>query len=109
MANPGTEANFQGFTCRWQDIPGKKPITFSLVVEFKKADFPAQDLPDLQEAIEPFLGESNPLHLYGIHESDRALLTCFLHLGSRREVHFVDSADGGYALAGKMLKQKRGA
>lgn len=210
---PETVASFQGFTCRWQDIPGKKPITFSLVVEFKQAEFPAQDLRNLQEAMKRILGESNPLHLdgiqlggsndlkregkvqtigrnkltylatlmrihlerfacaiamkfglplksgwyelkrldeyqmlssdyykfdgslkttlnadqqslsalieyldgleregkilYGIHESNRALLTCLLHMGSHREVHFVDSADGGYALAGKMLKNKR--
>ncbi len=210
---PKTEASFQGFTCRWQDVPGKKPITFSLVVEFQQSDFPANDLHDLQAAMKRILGDSNPLHLdgiqlsgsdalkregraqtvgrgklaylatmarirleqfackfakttglplksgwydlsrlreyqmlssdyykfdgslkmtlnadrqsltqlieylddleregkilYGIHESDRALLTCFLHLGSSREVHFVDSADGGYALAGKMLKKKR--
>lgn len=213
--HPGSKANFQGFTCRWQDIPGKKPITFSLVVEFQKAEFPATDLRQLQDALKRFLGESHPLHLegielagseglkregkaltvgrgalarmatmlrirleqfacvfakktglplksgwydlsrlneyqmlssdyykfdgslkmtlnadrtglssfieyldgleredkilYGIHESDRALLTCLLHMDSHREVHFVDSADGGYALAGKMLKEKRAA
>ncbi|MCB1175792.1 MAG: DUF3095 domain-containing protein [Leptospiraceae bacterium] len=41
---------------------------------------------------------------YGLHVSDRALITCLLHAGSRREVHFVDGADGGYALASKALK-----
>jgi hypothetical protein len=41
---------------------------------------------------------------YGIHISDRALLTCLLHYGSQSEVHFVDSADGGYAMAAKHLK-----
>lgn len=45
--------------------------------------------------------------LYGLHRSDRAILTCMLHSKSRREVHFVDAADGGYALAGKMLKRKK--
>lgn len=210
---PETSANFQGFTCRWQDIPGKKPITFSLVVEFQKTGFPDHELRELQDAMKRYLGDSNPLHLegiqlassdalrkegrvqsagkgkigylatmmrihlerfvcavamktgiplksgwydlsrlreyqilssdyykfdgalkmtlnadprglaeligyldslerdgkilYGIHESDRALLTCLLHTGSHREVHFVDSADGGYALAGKMIKDKR--
>lgn len=41
---------------------------------------------------------------YGTHRSDRALSTCLLHEGSEREVHFIDAADGGYALASKPLK-----
>lgn len=44
---------------------------------------------------------------YGYHVSDRALLTCILHTGSEKEVHFVDAADGGYALAAKMLKAQK--
>lgn len=43
---------------------------------------------------------------YGYHVSDRALMTCALHEGSVREVHFVDSADGGYALAAVGLKEQ---
>lgn len=41
---------------------------------------------------------------YGIHVSDRALLTCLMHLDSKSEVHFVDGADGGYTMAAKQLK-----
>ena len=41
---------------------------------------------------------------YGLHVSDRALLTCLIHYGSQNEVHFVDAADGGYAVAAKQLK-----
>ncbi|MEM7183791.1 MAG: DUF3095 domain-containing protein [Spirochaetota bacterium] len=41
---------------------------------------------------------------YGLHVSDKALMTCLLHSGTEREVHFVDGGDGGYALAAKMLK-----
>jgi len=41
---------------------------------------------------------------YGIHASNRALLTCLVFEGTGREVHFVDAADGGYALAAKKLK-----
>jgi hypothetical protein len=43
---------------------------------------------------------------YGIHISDRALLTCLLHVDSTREVHFVDAADGGYALAALQMKKQ---
>ena len=43
---------------------------------------------------------------YGIHVSDRALLTCLLHQESELETHFVDAADGGYALAARQLKEQ---
>jgi hypothetical protein len=43
---------------------------------------------------------------YGIHVSDRALMTCLIHLGSGSEVHFVDTADGGYAMAARKLKEQ---
>ncbi len=43
---------------------------------------------------------------YGIHISDRALLTCLVFAGTGKEVHFVDAADGGYALAAKKIKEK---
>jgi len=43
---------------------------------------------------------------YGLHVSDRALMTCLLHAESKHEVHFVDGADGGYALAAKQLKRQ---
>lgn len=41
---------------------------------------------------------------YGIHRSDRSVLTCLLHYSSTSEVHFVDAADGGYAVASRQLK-----
>jgi hypothetical protein len=40
---------------------------------------------------------------FGLHISNRALVTCLL---VNHEVHLVDSADGGYALAAKQLKQQ---
>ena len=46
---------------------------------------------------------------YGLHVTNRAVMTCLMHVGSRREVHFIDGADGGYALAAKMLKAQRAA
>lgn len=42
---------------------------------------------------------------YGIHVSDSALLTCLVQQG-QDEVHFVDSDNGGYALAAKHLKSQ---
>ncbi|MEB3289685.1 MAG: DUF3095 domain-containing protein [Leptolyngbya sp.] len=44
--------------------------------------------------------------VYGLHVSDRALMTCLIL--NRRDCHFhlIDSADGGYALAAKQLKAR---
>jgi hypothetical protein len=43
---------------------------------------------------------------YGIHVSNRALMTCLINFKGVGEVHFVDAADGGYALAARMLKEQ---
>ncbi|MCB0345893.1 MAG: DUF3095 domain-containing protein [Bdellovibrionales bacterium] len=47
--------------------------------------------------------------VYGVHASDRALMTCVIFDRSSRHTHFVDAADGGYALAGKQLKEQLAA
>ncbi len=42
---------------------------------------------------------------YGLHESDTALMTCYvqdIHDGGH--IHFIDGGDGGYAMAAKHLK-----
>lgn len=57
-----------------------------------------------QDYLESLYGDNKIF--YGIHVSNRALMTCILHSGSKREVHFIDGADGGYALAAKQLKQQ---
>lgn len=44
--------------------------------------------------------------VYGMHVSDRALMTCLVFERNGREVHFVDGSDGGYTLAAKPLKEK---
>lgn len=46
---------------------------------------------------------------YGWHVSDRAIMTCLIHTNYSDEVHFVDAADGGYAIAARMLKAQRAA
>ncbi|HEY9840379.1 MAG TPA: DUF3095 family protein, partial [Candidatus Obscuribacterales bacterium] len=47
---------------------------------------------------------------YGLHVSDKALITCGLHMSSGQgPIHFVDGADGGYAFAARQLKQQLSA
>jgi hypothetical protein len=43
---------------------------------------------------------------YGVHVTDRALVTCVVFERMGRQVHFVDGADGGYAMAARALKQR---
>ena len=42
---------------------------------------------------------------YGAHVADRALMTCFMQ-SANAHIHFIDAADGGYALAAKQLKSQ---
>jgi hypothetical protein len=42
--------------------------------------------------------------VYGIHVSNRALMTCVVFDRFGRQVHFLDGADGGYALAARDMK-----
>lgn len=44
---------------------------------------------------------------YGLHQADSALMTCLLFsLTDSEHVHFIDGADGGYAMAARQLKQQ---
>ncbi len=44
--------------------------------------------------------------VYGVHVTTRALVTCLIFDYFGRQVHFVDGADGGYALAAKAMKSQ---
>jgi hypothetical protein len=44
--------------------------------------------------------------VYGIHKSDSALMTCLIFQRHGKHIHFVDSSNGGYALASKELKKR---
>lgn len=44
--------------------------------------------------------------VYGIHASKDAILTCLVFSYNGRHIHFVDGADGGYALAAKAMKEQ---
>ncbi len=42
----------------------------------------------------------------GIHVSDSALITCMINNRTDNHFHFIDGADGGYAMAATMLKKQ---
>lgn len=44
--------------------------------------------------------------VYGVHVSDRALMTCLIMHRRDRHIHLIDGADGGYALAAEQLKAR---
>ena len=44
--------------------------------------------------------------VYGVHVSDRAVLTCLVHERMGQQVHFVDGAGGGYTAAAAALKRR---
>lgn len=42
---------------------------------------------------------------YGLHQSDDALMTCYVEsVRDGDHIHFIDGGNGGYALAAKQLK-----
>jgi Protein of unknown function (DUF3095) len=58
-------------------------------------------------AIEAYLAEMHAAGriVYGTHLAERAMMTCLVFsLEQSRHVHFIDGADGGYALAALQLK-----
>ena len=44
--------------------------------------------------------------VYGLHVTNRALMTCLVFERNGQQVHFIDGADGGYTLAAKDMKQR---
>ncbi|MGB3136486.1 MAG: DUF3095 domain-containing protein [Nodosilinea sp.] len=44
--------------------------------------------------------------VYGVHVSDRALMTCLILNRRSQHFHLIDGADGGYALAAQQLKAR---
>jgi hypothetical protein len=49
------------------------------------------------------------LLVYGMHRASAALVTCFVRSYAGDHLHFVDGADGGYALAAKEMKAQLAA
>jgi hypothetical protein len=63
---------------------------------------------DQRERLAQYLEKQyrNGFLVYGIHMSNRALMTCVISDYNLHHIHFVDGADGGYAMAAKALKKQ---
>lgn len=78
--------------------------------DFQKFDEALRMVLDMKtediEGLERFLEEQHAAGrlAFGLHQSNEALITCMVRSYSGDHVHFVDGADGGYALAAKQLK-----
>jgi len=68
--------------------------------------------PSQAEAIETFLEEAYRAGqlVYGLHMADSALMTCLVFsLEKGEHVHFIDGADGGFAMAATGFKRRAAA
>lgn len=80
--------------------------------DFRKFDDALRMVLDLTHAqlgeLDDFLADEHASGrlAYGIHPSESALMTCLVLNLEGEHVHFIDGADGGYALAARQLKQQ---
>ena len=58
----------------------------------------------LRQALDVF--QQQDLIAYGIHSSSAALITCMVKDYNTDHVHFLDAANGGYAMAALELKRQ---
>jgi len=67
--------------------------------------------PAQREALDAWLAEYYAKRdlVYGLHVTDRALMTCLVFNYSGRHLHFIDGADGGLTLAAKAFKERAAA
>jgi len=64
--------------------------------------------PAQREALDAWLAERYARRelVYGLHVTDRALMTCLVFNYSGKHLHFIDGADGGLFLAAKQFKER---
>lgn len=84
-------------------------------VDYKKFDdalrLVISGTPEAREKLTSYLKAEHDIGnlVYGIHTSNRALMTCLVFERYGKQIHFIDSADGGYTLAAKQLKAQLSA
>ncbi len=78
--------------------------------DFRKFDDTLRMVLDLSSdqlaELRTFLAEEHAANrlVYGVHVAEASLMTCAIRAYHGDHVHFVDGADGGYALAAKQMK-----
>ena len=45
---------------------------------------------------------------YGVHVSTSSIMSCYVRDRKNAHIHFVDGANGGYTMAAKQIKAKKG-
>ena len=91
------------------------PTLFRASTDYRKFDGVLRMVlaggPDERARLEPVLERlyRDGRLAYGIHVSDRAVLTCLVYKRMGQQVHFVDGAGGGYTSAAVGFKRRRKA
>lgn len=91
---------------------GKYKETLVTNIDFRKFDDTLRMVisgnADQRDKLTQYLEKQyrNGLLVYGIYASNRALMTCVISDYNLHHIHFVDGADGGYAMAAKALKKQ---
>jgi len=66
--------------------------------------------PEFADALEARLAAASSYAHWGVFRQKSAQITCFVpSISDRSHVHFVDGAEGGYTLAAKALKTRKGS
>jgi hypothetical protein len=66
-------------------------------------DVTAEELARIEGLLEAHAGRGELV--FGVHTADAALMTCIVRKYEGEHIHFVDGANGGYALAAKRMKE----
>ena len=96
--------SFAGFDGR------KYPGVLSAHTDFRKFDDTLRMVVDLaDDQREEFTQRLDVMYeqgdiFYGVHAASDALMTCLVWDRDRDHLHFIDGAEGGYAMAAKQLK-----
>jgi hypothetical protein len=105
MKNGWKAGGFPGATYKQEVVANtdfrKFDETLRLVVDVEPATLGA-----IEELLKD--GQRDGDLAYGMHLSSASLMTCAIQAYEGKHVHFVDGADGGYALAAKQLKSQLG-
>ena len=94
-------AKWQGYQDRLVETSDYKKFDDMLRMVLSGSE---QQRQQLQQRLAQLYAKGNIV--YGLHVSDRALMTCLVMDRFGQQVHFLDGADGGYTRAATMMKQQ---